>query len=382
MRILFTLNSGTYGGMEQHVLDLVNTTVSVGNKVYVWCSEGAMGELYKNSGATVEYHRIKLDLDPIYIYSLYKFLVDNKIDVVHSHELKAGINTLIAAGLAGVKNRVTHTHTPISEWRISNFKKKFNSWFYSLVVNLLSSREVALTESRKRVKMDEGISEEKLVVIPNCVNYEQFSPELDSIQNNRKEIFQRYSIDSGAFVFGCVGRLTIEKGQDTLVKAFAEFMKKVEGENNIQLLLAGGGVRKEDIDKLCSTLTIKDKVIITGVFEADGREKYYSAIDIFVLSSRAEGFGIVLLEAMSSGLPCICSDLEVLQEVGGSTCLYFDTDNFMDLADKMFFFYEKRSELGRLGESARNRVKELFSIENFSERYLNLYSELLNGGKK
>ena len=221
-----------------------------------------------------------------------------------------------------------------------------------------------------------------MVVIPNCVNYEQFSPELDSIQNSRKEIFQRYSIDSGAFVFGCVGRLTIEKGQDTLVKAFAEFMKKVEGENNIQLLLAGGGVRKEDIDKLCSTLTIKDKVIITGVFEADGREKYYSAIDIFVLSSRAEGFGIVLLEAMSSGLPCICSDLEVLQEVGGSTCLYFDTDNFMDLADKMFFFYEKRSELGRLGESARNRVKELFSIENFSERYLNLYSELLNGGKK
>src|SRR3990167_878035 len=311
MRILFTLNSGTYGGMDQHALDLVNTTV--------------------------------------------------------------------AAGLAGVKNRVTHTHTPISEWRISNFKKKFNSWFYSLVVNLLSSREVALTESRKRVKMDEGISEEKLIVIPNCVNYEQFSPELDSIQNNRKEIFQRYSIDSGAFVFGCVGRLTIEKGQDTLVKAFAEFMKKVEGENNIQLLLAGGGVRKEDIDKLCSTLNINNKVIITGVFEADGRERYYSAIDIFVLPSRAEGFGIVLLEAMSSGLPCICSDLEVLQEVGGSTCLYFDTDKFMDLADKMFFFYGKRSELGRLGESARNRVKELFSIENFSERYLNLYSELLNG---
>src|SRR3972149_7696053 len=100
-------------------------------------------------------------------------------------------------------------------------------------------------------------------------------------------------------------------------------------------------------------------------------------MDIVAVPSRAEGFGIVLLEAMVSGLPCICSDLEVLQEVGGSTCLYFDTDNYIDLADKMFFFYEKKNELKRLGEAAQNRVKELFSVENFANKYLNLYSELL-----
>ena len=382
MKILYTLNSGSPGGMEQHVLDLVTAIVSNGDTVYVWCPEGITSDWYKNAGALVENHSIKLDIDPLYIYSLVKFLVANKIDIVHSHELKAGVNALIAAKLAGVKSRISHTHTPVSEWKINEIKRKFNTLLYSLIVNLLSTKEIALTESRKRVKISEGINENKLVVIPNCVNHELFAQDSDVVVDNKKEILQKYKINMGAFVFGCVGRLTIEKGQDVLIKAFAEFSEKIGREQEIYLMLIGGGPREAELKRLSETLHVEDKVIITGIFDAEEREKYFASIDIFVFPSRAEGFGIVLLEAMASGLPCICSDLEVLQEVGGSTCLYFDTDNYIDLADKMFFFYEKKNELKRLGEAAQNRVKELFSVGNFANKYLNLYSELLTNGKK
>ncbi|HLB51748.1 hypothetical protein A3F07_00965 [candidate division WWE3 bacterium RIFCSPHIGHO2_12_FULL_38_15] len=382
MQILYTLNSGTPGGMEQHVLDLVEIIVENGHQAFVWCSTGVISDWYKKAGAVVKIFSIKTDIDPLYIYNLYKFLRAEKIDVVHAHELKAVVNTLIAAKLAGVKIRISNTHTPISEWQIRKLAKKLNVLFYSQVVNLLSTKEIALTESRKRVKVAEGIIEDKLEVIPNCVDYNHFDQDFITRLSYRKELLQEYNINSGAFVFGCVGRMTVEKGQDVLIRAFADFLNKIGNGQDVYLMLAGGGLRENELKQLSETLKIREKVIITGVFNAEGREKYFSAIDIFVLPSRAEGFGIVLLEAMASGLPCICSDLEVLQEVGGSTCMYFESENHLDLFDKMYFYFEKKSELGRLGEAAKIRVKELFTKENFSEKYLNLYSELLNGRNK
>lgn len=376
MKILYALNSSDFGGMELHTLDLVRGLTELGHEVFVWCPKGDQFEDFKsNSKETIE-AKIKLDIDPGYIFSLAKYLKENKVDVVHGHELKAATNAVLAGFLAGTRVRISHTHTPISEWQIGNFKKKLNSVFYSFVVNMFSTKEVALTESRKRIKQKEGINAEKLTVIPNGVEYKRFAIAPEVRQRFSDEMRARYGIGRREIVFGTISRISIEKGTDVLLKGFANFLKR-PNVSNCKLMIAGGGALADEMKDLARKLDISDEVIFTGSFKEEDKVKLYSLCDVFVFPSLAEGFGIVLVEAMAVGLPIISSDLEVLQEVGGSACRYFEIGKSEDLAEKMFNMYSKIDNLSSLGVQAQMRVKELYTMENFIQNYEEFYEELL-----
>ena len=154
MKILYVINSNTKGGMEKHVENLVKGMIEHNHKVYVWCQKGSLAETYKSYGALVYTQKpISFDIDPFYINKLSKFLIKNEIDLVHSHELKAVVNSLIAGYFAKTKVNISHTHTPISEWKSKSTLKKI-LWiptyiFYSIIVNLFSNAEISLTQSRK-----------------------------------------------------------------------------------------------------------------------------------------------------------------------------------------------------------------------------------------
>ena len=382
MKITYVLNSGNPGGMEQHVLDLVKVMNDQLNRVYVWCREGEISQWYEEAGAEVHITEIGFDIDPIFIYRFAAFLKRENIDIVHAHELKSVVNALIAGKLAGVPVLVTHTHTPISTWQISPIKKKLNTIFYSLFINLFSGMEIALTESRKRIKKNEGINEDKIKVIHNALDLEKFKVPLDHHERFRKTMHQRYGIPENALVFGNVSRLTEEKGHMTLIEGFDKFLNyALPDKNNIYLLIAGGGKLEEQVTKLISEKGLERKIKVSGKFPADDLVKFYSSFDAFVFPSLAEGFGIVLIEAMYSGLPIVCSDLEVLQEVGGSTVFYFEAGNAEDLAGKMLSLYQKKEHVGKLTNNAVQRVEKLFTLEKFGDAYNALYHGLLEEHK-
>jgi glycosyltransferase involved in cell wall biosynthesis len=108
--------------------------------------------------------------------------------VLHAHELKAVVNSLIAASRARTKVRVTHTHTPISMWQVSESSKKVNILADSIFVNSLATTEIALTDISRDIKIQEGIKKSKLTVIPNGIDTERF----DIPQNNAKYIEARF----------------------------------------------------------------------------------------------------------------------------------------------------------------------------------------------
>jgi glycosyltransferase involved in cell wall biosynthesis len=377
MRILYVLNSGNPGGMEQHTLDLVRGMKGLGNQVFVWCSEGPIVSWFKEAGAEVTTVVPNIEIDPIYIFKLAKFLKNQQIDVVHAHELKPGVNTLIAAFVARTPVRITHTHTPISTWQVNSIAKWINTLVDSIAINLLGTKEIALTESRKKIKMEERIKEEKLVVIPNALNTDKFDIALSQRVKFREEILGRFKIPSDAFVFGNVSRLTEEKGHKILVEAFKCFLEfQAVDKEKTYLILAGGGRLEDQIKEQIKSLGLENKVFITGMFQAEDLVKFYSSFNSFIFPSLTEGFGIVLIEAMYFEVPVICSNLEVLQEVGGSTVRYFETGNSSDLAEKMLNLYQKRDRLGDLTTSARQRVEELYTLEKFVNSYEKLYLNL------
>jgi len=126
-------------------------------------------------------------------------------------------------------------------------------------------------------------------------------------------------------------------------------------------------------------------VIITGQFEESEKVKYYSVFDIFIFSTFTEGFGIVLIEALYMGLPTICSDLEVLREVGDDVVRYFEIGNASDLTEKMINEYNKTGGDGKvISDRAKMYVERSFSMDKFVKEYQDLYERLLQeqGGQE
>jgi glycosyltransferase involved in cell wall biosynthesis len=379
VNILYVLNSGDMGGMERHVLELVIGMVKNGQKVFVWCADGEMPKLYSDASAEVTVKKINYEIDLWYIWKLKKFIIDKKIDVVHAHELKAVSHALIAGTLAGVKVKISNTHTPISTWRINKVKKFLDVMLNTLLVNLLSDKEIALTNAASAIKQKEGIDPRKISVILNALDTSYLTLSEQDKTVNREQFRRKYSIPADAFVFGCVGRLTREKGHEILINAFERFTKLEPVQNeNFYLVLAGAGPLEEELRKISKELSIEKKVIFTGLFDDSEKAKIYSALDVFVFPSSTEGFGIVLAEAMYTGLPVIASDIEVLREVGGNTIRYFKSGSYSDLVVEMNRIYvdiKSGSDL-RLQEEI-NRVKSEYTMSAFVNNYLNLYKSLL-----
>lgn len=366
--ILYVTNSGAFGGMERHVLDLIKTQKQ-GNNIFVVCPEGPIVEFYKNSGAVVINKSISSEIDISYILFLAKVINENKISITHSHEVKAVVNTLIASFICRVKKRITHTHTPISTWSVPWYKKAINLITYVSFVNLFSSKEIALTETIKMIKISEGIRENKLAVIPNAVDYDSFQLSDFDKSEFRREVFEKYRIPENSFVIGNMSRLTEEKDHKTLIKAFSAL--NIPGKF---LLIAGGGKMEEFYKKMLVDEGINSVSVITGIYTDEDKVKLYSAFSLIAFTSLAEGFGYVLAESMSFGVPVICSNIDVLKEVGGDNVNYFETGNFEDLKNRIVEISTSYDKAKNDALSAKERIKFMYSTETFSQAYKSLYN--------
>lgn len=376
MNILYTLNSGNPGGMEQHVLDLVVGMVNKGHKVYVWCRQGQIVDWYTKAGAEVYTKKISFELDPKYIFELTKFLKQNKIDVIHSHELKASANALLAGFFARTKVKVSHIHTPMAEWRHPNLLKKLFSYLemfgYSCEVNMFSSAEMALTPSRKLAKVKTLISPSKIQVIPNGFDIDRFDISPDQKLIYKQELMDKYNLSKDKFIFGLVSRMTFEKGHEILINAFSSFSP-----SKFTLFLAGGGELENLVKGQIAENSLQNNVIVTGVFEPQDLPKFYCLFDCFVLPSLAEGFCYVFLEALFSGKPVISSDLPVLKEVGGENALYFKKGDSKDLQNKMNEVVNNYDAFLNKAKKAKDFVNSTYSINRFVNKYESLYLDLL-----
>jgi glycosyltransferase involved in cell wall biosynthesis len=386
MNILYVLNSGNPGGMEQHVLDLVSGMIELGHTVYVWCPTGVVSDWYRNAGATVKNVDIAGDLDFNYIKNLRKFLTENKIEVLHAHELKAVANALLAGFLAKTPVRISHVHTPMSTWPVTGFLKRvinrLQTLLYAIEVNLIGTTEIALTQEAYKVKVREGIKKTKLKIVPNGIDFKRFELSLNDRVAIREKMRNDLNIPKNAFVFGNVSRMTEEKGQEVLIRSFAELLKLAYPEKtNYYLLICGGGKLEASMRKLVAELGLHDRILITGIFPPEKLLKYYCTFDAFVFPSKAEGFGYVLVEAMYMGLPTVASNIPVLVEVAADTVEYFKSGNTSDLAAKMTVI-DKQIVEGNATEAtrileAKRRVESLYAMTTFVNNYATLYADLL-----
>jgi len=364
MRILITLNSSNYGGIEKTVLDLVKG-LSINNEVFLLCPVGDYYDDYKKYAKVYTYKKVtKIDIS--YIFYLKKILNKEKIDVLHSNDPRITFNSLIAGYLAGTKVKISHTHTPISSWQISDFSKKINIFMNSLIVNLFSDYEICLNEVIRKQKVAEGINAEKLFVIGNCLD-EEFKNQVIKLNSEQPKVKPNKN-----FEFLCVSRFSIEKNQQLLVEAFYELSKLYK---NIKLTLVGKGPLQVDVKQIVRNFNLEEKVEFINEIEDKEKVKVMHACDCFVFPTLAEGFGLVLIEAMATSKYVISSDLDVLKEVSNNQVIFFKTNDKLDLLKKMLEVYE--GNIPSNYEENKDFVMYRYSFENYIKSYEKIYSSKL-----
>lgn len=226
-------------------------------------------------------------------YQTYKYLKENKIDIVHAHMTLTNFIPLFAAKFLHIKVRISHSHN--SDTRNKNILVKILESIMKCMTNKVANIRLACGE-------DAGLylySNRKFITINNALNVNDFL--FDSVK--RKEIRDKFNLKDSDILLGHIGRFTNQKNHMFLIEIMKEVLKI---NSNVYLVCIGDGELREQIQKKSEEENIAEHVIFTGV--VSNAKDYYSAFDVFVLPSLWEGLPVVGIEAQLSGVPCLFSD--------------------------------------------------------------------------
>lgn len=226
--------------------------------------------------------------------------------------------------------------------------------------------------------LQRGIPSEKVSVIPNAVNIENFSVGEAADQQLAKELGT-----VGKVVLGFIGSFYAYEGLDILLKAMPEML---QANPDIRLLLVGGGPQEQQLKELASQLKLSDKVIFTGRVPHDQVQRYYNLTDVLVyprLRMRLTDLVTPLkpLEAMAQGRLLAASDVGGHRELieDGKTGILFEADNPQALASKVLNLIATPQRWPALRAAAREFVETERNWPRSVARYEAIYGKLTGG---
>jgi glycosyltransferase involved in cell wall biosynthesis len=369
IRVAHLIQNLNYGGMEQVVHHLAQRLPSRGFEVHVVVLD-FLGHFADGLEGTVTLHQVP----PMPRWSLLHpgaliaTLRSIAPDVVHSHTgmwFKAA-----RAARAARVNAVVHTEhgrpdpVPLGDRMIDNLASRW------------TDRVIAVSSALADVLRTQVVHDASTVrVITNGVEVQgRCSPE------DRAAVRRSLGLPPDAPIVGSVGRLEPVKNYRLALRALAKVSDIGRGPGPF-LVLAGDGSERAGLEALAQELGVADRVKFLGW--RNDPDRLYGAFDVFTLSSLSEGTSISLLESMSCG---VCP---AVTDVGGNgAALGPDLSSLMvpsDHADRLAELWRRllgdSAERARMGELARKRVVEHFSLDSVVDQHAALYRELLDRGR-
>jgi glycosyltransferase involved in cell wall biosynthesis len=306
------------------------------------------------------------------VTQLHGWLSARRPHIVHTHSYKPNLHGRLAAGLLrrdGAKV-VAHYHNQYdSQWTRDGTRALDAALAHETDMILACSTSVAqhVTEALSLVPG-------RVTVLPNGVDPTAFARR--STQDEARRIL---GLPRGRRIVGLVGRISQQKGQDDLVRAAARIRRSVP---DVLLVLAGAPDAPEGLaalQALVHDLGLADCVQTLG-FVAD-IAAFYSAIDVLAAPSRWEGFGLMLVEAMTAGVPIVAYAAgaipEIVGEEGGAVLV--DVGHIEGLAAAIETVLGSRELAEQLAEAGHRRARE-FTWEKSARRLAALYADLCGDG--
>ena len=308
------------------------------------------------------------------MFEMKKIFQREKFDLIQYSTPNASLYASVAGWLARIPVRL-YCQWGIVYVSFSGIKRKLFKLIEKTVCSLSTWIEPD-SKSNLEFSHKEGLyPKKKGSVIWNgsaCgVNLEKF--DISKKQEYRESVRQDLGLNENHFVYGFVGRLTKDKGINELLTAFKKLNEKY---SNIYLMLIGRPEMETSLDmKLFDWAKESDNVIFTGYTNVV--EKYLSAMDVYILPSYREGFGMGVIEAEAMGVPVIVTDIPgpVDAMIENETGLVVEKKNDKMLSEAMETLYNDREKVDCYGKNAI-----IHSTEKFEQK--RLFSHILDDRKR
>lgn len=232
------------------------------------------------------------------MFEIYKILKEIEPNIVYTHSSKAGGLGRIPAKLVGAKS-IYNPHGWAFDMNVSN-KKKFVFKYAEKLLGYFTDKIIAISQYEKEVAINEKIvKDKKIEVIENAIDLEKFNKKYDS-----SELLNDLQWNKDCIVIGMIARISEQKSPHTFVDIAIRLSEKYP---QYRFLMVGDGEQRDEIENRIKNNNLDSKFYITGW--VDDPYKYLDIFDVALLTSKWEGFGLVIPEYMAAGKPVIASNV-------------------------------------------------------------------------
>lgn len=374
MRVVHIIKVTRISGAERHLLVLLKglREKSVDAQLIILVEpDNPMNDMLSEAQANdIPIHRlvIRRDYDVKIILQLRKILRALRSDIVHTHLIHADLFGLIASKLAGIPTIITSRHND------DNFRYHPVLRRVSQVLWWFTDGGIAISDAIRDFTIRvEGASATKVDLVRYGLDY-HWIPDAE-IQSARHTIYQELSLKHDVIIVGMVCRLVEQKGIIYALHAFKRIYGKFP---KAHLVIAGDGELAGELLSQSRMLGISDRVHWLGW--RDDAQIIMASMDIFLMPSLWEGFGLVLLEAMSKRIPIIASRVSAIPEViqDGITGLLITPRSADDLSTAIIRLLEDRSLRKHMGLVGEDRLEQEFSVNQMVDNTLAVYHKRIN----
>lgn len=365
----YIVSSLNYGGVEKFVIDLANNIDTQYYKpVIISLTEAAPLAAQLKNHIKIYYLDKKAGNDFSIPKKIKTIVAKEQIKILHSNNWSTFVEAVAAKLICKIP--LVHTQHGMEKNDVESSVKRIIRNKIRLFSAYCTDNVVVVSDATKQfVNKEWGFPERKINHIYNGVDTEKYS----SNELTRNKIRLKHGINEQDIVIGSVGRLMPVKNYPNLLKAFAKITNK-----NSKLILVGEGPDLNNLKMLGTQLKIADRTRFLGA--RPDIDKMLNIMDIFVLPSFSEGVSLSLLEAMAVSLPCVATavggNVEVVEH--NKNGLLVQSDDFLSLANTLNKLIENYKLRKTIGQSALNRVNQLFSFSSMLHQYQSIYSTLVS----
>ncbi len=348
------------GGLERTIATIAFKINKDKFNIKVWClvKGGKILDELRDNAIDVEILGMKSPHNPLFYIKLVRKLRNNGIHIAHTHGVTANGIGCMAAILAKTPVIITHIHT-------IHIKQSYKSTLKDRFLNIFTDKIICCSKAVADFVIEkERVNSRKVIVIYNGVDIDKFKSKSDGIVE-----------DKGVFTIGCIASLYPHKGHYSLLEAVKKVTQKTP--QKVKLIIVGDGILRDDLENYAEKLGIKELVEFKGIIS-----DIASVMPMFNLiilpSSKREGLGLSLIEAMASGLPVIGTNIGGISEVidDGKSGLLIEPNDSESMAKAILLIINDKNKALAMGERGREIVKDKFSACFMVREIENLYIEL------
>jgi len=345
-------------GIDAHLIILTDPDIPMDN----------MLDEAKQCGIPIHRLTIYRHYDLTVLWRIQSILRKIKPDIVHTHLIHADLFGYIGAKIGGVKTVIASRHND-DDFRYQPMIKRL-----SRVLWWLSDGGIAISGAIKQFTVNvEGARDDKVDVVRYGLAY-RWIPD-DDIHTAYLELRQELGLPDDALILGMVNRLVEQKGVPFALRAFQQIKTDFP---QVHLVIAGDGDGADALKSLADELGIASNVHWLGW--RNDAQRLMGGFDIFLLPSLWEGFGLVLLEAMSRRIPIVASNVSAIPEVvsHGETGYLVPPRDVDALTDAIRLLLSDRSLRKYMGLLGDDRLEQVFGVQQMVEATIAVYNKRTN----